>query len=137
MGTEFDESDGRFSPDGKWVAYISNETGEYEIYIKSTLSGNNRSWRVSTSGGSLPRWGRNQNELFFLTKDNKIVSVTLRFTASAVEVTAVKPLFNAPVFVFDYDFSPKKNLFVFNQAIIPQKSSIINLVVNWDAGLKK
>jgi eukaryotic-like serine/threonine-protein kinase len=137
VGTEFDESDGRFSPDGKWIAYSSNETGDYEIYIKSTQSKSERSWRISTSGGSLPRWGRSGNELFFGTKDNKIASATLRFSGSRVEVTGIHPLFSAPVFVSDYDFSPKKNLFVFCQYIVPQKSSAINLVVNWDAGLKK
>jgi dipeptidyl aminopeptidase/acylaminoacyl peptidase len=137
VGKEFDENDGRFSPDGKWVAYVSNETGEYEVYIRSTVSKNERSLRVSTSGGSLPRWGRGENELFFLTKDNKIVSATLRFSGLTVEVTGIKPLFNAPVFVQDYDFSPKKNLFVFNQAIVPQKSSLITLVVNWNEGLNK
>jgi serine/threonine protein kinase len=137
VGTEFDESDGRFSPDGKWIAYTSNETGDYEIYIKSVQFKNERSWRVSTSGGSLPRWGRGGNELFFLTKDNKIASATLRFSGLKVEVVGIHPLFIAPVFVTDYDFSPKKNVFVFNQAIVPQKSSIINLVVNWDAGLKR
>jgi len=136
VGTEFDENDGRFSTDGKWIAYVSNETGEYEVYIKSTQSREERSWRISTSGGSMPRWSCD-SELFFLMKDNKIAKATLRFSGLSVEVTGVNPLFDAPVFTQDYDFSPKKNLFVFNQAIVPQKSSPITLVVNWDAGLNK
>jgi hypothetical protein len=85
----------------------------------------------------MPRWGRGGNELFFLTKDNKIVSATLRFSGLTVEVTRINPLFNAPVFVADCDFSPKKNLFVFSQDIVPQKSSLITLIVNWDKGMKK
>lgn len=136
-GTEFDENDGRFSPDGKWIAYVSNETGEYEVYMKSIHPGTDRSWRISTSGGSKPRWGTTVNELFFLTKDNKIASATLRFSGLTVEVTGIKPLFNAPVFLADYDFSPRKSLFVFSQYIVPTKSSPIALVVNWDEGLKK
>jgi len=137
VGTEFDEGDGRFSPDGKWIAYMSNETGEDEIYVKSTQSGSDRSWKISASGGSMPRWGQKGSELLFMTKDNKIASATLRFSGVKVEVTGIHTLFNAPVFVQYYDFSLKKNLFVFSQNMLPQNSSPITLVVNWEAGLKK
>jgi serine/threonine protein kinase len=137
MGTEFDENDGRFSHDGKWIAYVSNETGEYEVYVKSTQSRGERSWRVSTSGGSMPRWGRGGKELFYLTKDNRIASATLRFNGLSVEVTGVFPMFSAPSFVSDYDFSTKKNLFVFSRDIVPRESIPVTLVGDWDAGLNR
>jgi serine/threonine protein kinase len=136
-GTEFDENDGRFSTDGKWIAYVSNETGEYEVYVKSTQSRGERSWRVSTSGGSMPRWGRGGKELFFLTKDNRIASATLRFNGLSVEVTGVSSMFSAPGFVSDYDFSPRKNLFVFSRDIVPRESIPVTLVGDWDVGLNK
>ncbi len=135
VGTEFNEDDGRFSPDGKWVAYVSDETGEDEVYVKSTQPESNRTWKISTSGGSIPRWGRGGNELYFLTKDNRIASAALRFRELAVEVTSVRPLFSAPAFAADYDFSRAKGLFVFSQAIVLQKSLPITLVTDWDAAL--
>ncbi len=133
VGSESNEYDGRFSPDGKWVAYVSDETGEDEIYVKSTEPESNRSWKISSSGGSLPRWGRGGNVLYFLTKENRITSATLRIRDKAVEVTGVRPLFSAPAFTADYDFSRAKGLFVFSQAIVPQKTFPITLVVHWDA----
>lgn len=61
----------------------------------------------------------------------------LRFSGLTIEVTGIHPIFNAPVFVQDYDSSLKNNLFVFSQDIVPQNSFPITLVVNWEVGLNK
>ena len=64
MGTEFAESFPRFSPDGRWIAYESNETGRREIYLR-TFPDAGRKWPVSTDGGTLPRWSRDGKEIFY------------------------------------------------------------------------
>jgi Tol biopolymer transport system component len=61
--TEFNESQGRFSPDGRWVAYISNESGPFQIYVQSFPSSGGK-WQVSTNGGAQPQWRRDGKELF-------------------------------------------------------------------------
>jgi hypothetical protein len=75
--SEFDERDGQFSPDGKWVAYQSNESGRYEIYIQPfNRPGNKR--QISIDGGTQVRWRRDGKELFFVGLDRRMMSVTIR-----------------------------------------------------------
>jgi Tol biopolymer transport system component len=78
LKTQFNESFGRFSPDGKWIAYPSNESGRNEIYLQAFAPGAPASggrWRLSTSGGSLPLWRRDGRELYYNTADNKLMAV--------------------------------------------------------------
>ena len=74
--TSFDERDGQFSPDGKWVAYQSNESGQFEIYVQAfpTAAGK---WLVSTGGGAQVRWSSNATELFYISLDNRLMAVPI------------------------------------------------------------
>src|SRR5262249_52876426 len=58
LKTPFDESDGQFSPDGKWIAYQSNESGRFEIYVQP-FPGPGGKFQISTNGGAQPRWNKN------------------------------------------------------------------------------
>ena len=78
--TESVESRGRFSPDGKWVAYQSDESGRFEIYVEAFL-GPGGKWPVSTSGGHSPRWARNGSELYFIAADGTLMTAPIRATA--------------------------------------------------------
>jgi Tol biopolymer transport system component len=71
----FDESDIAFSPDGRWIAYTSAESGQSEIYVRSAALGGGR-WQVSVAGGVYPRWARSGRELFYRTQDG-IVAVAI------------------------------------------------------------
>lgn len=64
LRTPFNELDGRISPDGKWLAYISDETGRFEIHVTSFPAAGERT-QVSLNGGTEPEWGRNGKELFY------------------------------------------------------------------------
>jgi Tol biopolymer transport system component len=82
LKTQFAESFGRFSPDGKWIAYPSNESGRNEIYLQAFVPGapaSGGSRRLSTNGGTNPLWRRDGRELYYLSADNKlmVVEVTL------------------------------------------------------------
>ncbi|HYN09010.1 MAG TPA: hypothetical protein VES67_16625 [Vicinamibacterales bacterium] len=63
IGTPAAESDGRFSPDGRWTAYLSNETGRFQVYVQAASSAERR-WQVSVEGGEGPVWRRDGPALF-------------------------------------------------------------------------
>src|SRR5262249_54469895 len=88
LQTPFDERHDSFSPDGRWLAYASNETGRFEIYAQA-FPGKGEKWQISNSGGVNPVWSRNGHELFYRTEDQQIMVVT--YTASANAFRAGKP----------------------------------------------
>jgi Tol biopolymer transport system component len=82
-----------FSPDGRWLAYQSNESGSYEVYVRP-FPGPGGKWPISTGGGIFPEWSRNGKELFYRTPDSKIMVVT--YTASRDSFRADKPQLWSP-----------------------------------------
>src|SRR5262249_12637138 len=88
---EFDEVAPMFSPDGRWVAYSSNESGRYEVYVQA-FPGPGGKWQVSTTGGVSPVWRRDGKELYYLSVDQKLMSVSVK-TGEAFETEAPKVLF--------------------------------------------
>ena len=91
LHTEFNESQGQFSPDGRWMAYVSDQSGSSQIYVQSfpELTGN---WQISIDGGSRPRWRRDGKELFYVAPDGKLMAVTVK-TGAIVEAEAPRALF--------------------------------------------
>ncbi len=140
LQTEFNETDGRFSPDGHWIAYTSNESGPNEIYLRSVSASSNR-WQVSTSGGSAPRWRRDGKELYYLSPDNTIMAALIDIKASTIEVSNVHRLFEVPLIVQlilpGYDVSADGNKFLVNVQFETQNQTPLSLVLNWNTVLKK
>jgi Tol biopolymer transport system component len=73
LRTEWNEQDGQFSPDGRWVAYTSNESGRTEVYAQSFPTGHGK-WLVSTAGGDKPVWRADGKELYFLSPDGYMMA---------------------------------------------------------------
>jgi len=71
--TTFNQMRGSFSPDGRWLAYMSNETGSLEVFVESITPGEGR-WRVSSAGGLHPRWASAGDRLFFLTPSGDLLA---------------------------------------------------------------
>ena len=92
--TNFDERGGQFSPDGKWIAYQSGESGRLEIYIQPFPGPGGKSL-VSTTGGVLAHWRRDGKELFYIGLDNRLMAVPIQLASNgqAVEAGAPVPLF--------------------------------------------
>jgi len=144
LQTPFDEWEARFSPNGKWVAYVSNETGDLEVYVRP-FPGPGNPTKVSKAGGMFPRWKKeigsssapnSVGELFYITTDGKLTQAELRLKGLEIEVRD-RPLFGVPPFTQDFDIFPDGKRFLFNTTIEPRESPPITLVVNWDAGLRK
>jgi eukaryotic-like serine/threonine-protein kinase len=90
--TQFDERNARFSPDGRWIAYVSNESGRYEVYVQPFLPASGGKWQISTTGGYQPRWRGDGKELFFIAADGKVMSVSVE-TDGGLNVDVPKALF--------------------------------------------
>ena len=96
LNTPFAESAGRFAPDGKWIAYQSNESGRNEIYVQSFVPGAPASggkWQLSTNGGAFPTWRRDGRELFFVSPDDTVMAVDVTLGA-AVNAGTPRALFS-------------------------------------------
>jgi serine/threonine protein kinase/Tol biopolymer transport system component len=92
LRTQANELWGQFSPDGRWVAYQSNETGRYEIYVRP-FAGRGEPFPISTAGGVYPRWSRDGKELYYIAPDAKMMAVPIRATAGTIEAAAPATLF--------------------------------------------
>ena len=88
LGTPFTEVYPEFSPDGRWLAYESNESGTYEIYVRP-FPGPGGRWQISTGGGYAPQWTKDGRELFYVANDRRVMAVSYR--ASGDTFTAAKP----------------------------------------------
>ena len=95
LQTNYVENQGQFSPNGKWVAYTSNESGTYQVYVRSFPSGG--VWQISDNGGGDPRWRHDGKELFFISLDRKLMSVDIKGDGSTFESSPPKPLFELRV----------------------------------------
>src|SRR6202165_668547 len=89
LRTRFNEQDPAFSPDSRWIAYASNESGRYEVYVRPFQGGGSGKWQVSTDGGRSPIWSRNGRELFYESLDNRIMVAA--YTAKADSFARDKP----------------------------------------------
>jgi len=93
VNSAFSEARPTFSPDGRWLAYVSNESGSFEVYVRP-FPGPGGKWQISTGGGLYPKWSRNGRELFYRTEDSKIMVVT--YTASGDSFRGDKPQLWSP-----------------------------------------
>ncbi len=140
LQTQFNEVDGVFSPDGRWVAYSSDESGRYEIYVQAfPLSG--VKFQVSTGGGSEPSWRKDGAELFFQAADQNIMAVPVKCGAR-LEAGAPKPLFRTSFPALrprrvSYAVSNDGQSFLAASGVRDEKAPRITVVLNWQAGLKK
>ncbi len=90
LESRFDEIEGQFSPDGRWLAYASNESGRYEIYIRTFPEAGGK-WQISAAGGVQPRWRRDGRELNHVAPDTRLMAVPTRLTPDTRTLEAGTP----------------------------------------------
>ncbi len=131
--TEFTERSAKFSPDGKFVAYCSNESGREEVYVRPFPEGGDK-WQVSTEGGCQPRWRLDGKELFYVESGtNSLMSVAVATTPSFSAETP-KALFTFPLRGrAGYDIAADGERFVTVEDVASDndKSRSIHVVENW------
>jgi len=137
--TQFDERYARFSPEPnpRWVAYQSDESGRYEIYVDSFPEPHHKV-RISTGGGQHAQWAPGGRELFYVSPDLKLMAVALKVTADSVEPSAPHELFELPIIDHGYspfEVSPDGQRFLV-RAAAEQASQPLTMIVNWPALLK-
>jgi len=140
LQTAFNEQQAQFSSDGKWIAYTSDESGSPEVYVQ-TFPASGGKWRVSTNGGSEPKWRRDGKELFYLSADRKLMAVDVRLGAT-FEAGVPKPLFETRVLVLTsfrnhYAVTADGQRFLVNTNLEQTDFTPISVVVNWTAELKQ
>ena len=140
----FDEANAQFSPDGKWLAYTSNESGKYEIFVQA-FQGSGK-WTVSTSGGVEPRWRADGKELFYIGSDSGLRAVPIAPSADGRGLTVGTPslLFRAPVYSgftsnarIQYVVTADGQRFLINKATEGSTATPITVVSNWTAALSR
>jgi len=138
LNTSFQEIVPAISPDGRWLAYFSNESGNFEVYVTSfPLAGSK--WQVSLNMGGLPQWSADGKELFFLDFSNNMLSAAeVDGSGSSFKVGKVTELFKLRPFRpgTGYDVFKDGQRFLTNPIIRNESESPVILVINWQAELE-
>jgi Tol biopolymer transport system component len=139
LATPYNESHGQFSPDGKWVAFTTDDSGQQEIFV-SAFEGKFRR-RVSTSGGSFSRWRADGKELFYRALDGRLIAVPVSFSAGQPEFGTPVALIDvvAPLgtFAYPYDLSRDGQKILTFRPVGGARIAPMTVLINWGAGLAK
>jgi hypothetical protein len=144
LQTTFIEAQARFSPNGRWIAYISNETGQFQVYVES-FPATGAKLAISIGGGSQPQWRADGKELYYYTPDRKLMAVEVNGDGPTFKVGEARPLFEFRVFAIDQSFPGNgyytvthdgKRFLVSSLPEAPERQQI-NVIVNWSADFKK
>jgi serine/threonine protein kinase len=133
----------QLSPDGRWMAYSTNETGSMEVYV-SPFPSTNGKWQVSTAGGEEPRWRQDGRELFYVSADGKMMAVPVKTTIAGFEAGSPVALFQTrrrqPISaqdVFSYDVSGDGRKFMIATKVDEPNAAPLSVLLNWASELEK
>jgi Tol biopolymer transport system component len=136
--TGFNETGGRMSPDGRWLAYESDESGRFEIYVRA-FRGADRKWLISTNGGNVPLWSRDGRELYYFSDAHRTMMAVRIVAGDAIDaITPGVPqaLFKTPEPINDYDVS-RDGRFLMEQLVKEESPRALVLVSDWRARLAR
>jgi Tol biopolymer transport system component len=140
LQSEADEFGATMSPNGRWVAYVSDESGRYEVYVQSFPGGGGKR-QVSTGGATAPRWRRDGQELFYYATDGKLMAAPVQ-SGENFAASAAAPLFefragNANAFFAPYAVTGDGQRFLLNATMETEMSAPLTVVFNWTADIKR
>jgi Tol biopolymer transport system component len=148
LQNESNERSGRFSPNGRWIAYSSDESGRDEIYVQvfsaapsRTATGAGGKWLISNGGGVQPRWRGDGKELYYVASDGKLMAVDVA-TDSVFRAGVPRVLFPVPPTLLgaafsQWDVTSDGKRFLFPAPTVQSAQAPFNVVLNWQAALKK
>jgi Tol biopolymer transport system component len=140
--TRFNEVQGRFSPDGRWIAYASDESGRFEVYVRPFSVANDQT-RVSVGGGMQPEWRRDGEELFFISADGRLMAVPLKTTGPGLDAGTPRALFDVEIpepdapFPTDYAVTPDGQRFLVNELVDEASRPALTVMLRWIDHLRK
>jgi len=140
LQTPFAETNGAFSPDGKWIAYVSDESGLSQVYVQPLPAGGGK-WQISTGGGNVPQWSDDGKQLFFRGTDGKAYVVSVETTPS-FRVSAPAALFPIRIRAGgglgrQWQVTGDGQRFLVNEPVRDEAPAPITIVTNWAEQLKK
>ena len=140
LATSFNEGPAQLSPDGGWLAYGSDESGRFEVYIQSFPKPTGK-WQISTNGGVQPRWRGDGKELYYISAANRVMAVPIG-AGAGLEVGVATPLFDASFSSnspqsYEYDVAPDGQRFIVSAPLTEARNTPLTVVVNWTARLNR
>ena len=140
INSEFNEFSGSISPDGKWLLYVSDESGQFQLYVRP-FPGTGSKWQISTANPAIGYfgWSVNGKEIYYRSASNKVMSVEVAQHGSEFEVGRATPLFDLPFSgqgIFDGVSKDNKH-FLFRIPVQSTDIPPLTLVTNWDKKLKQ
>ena len=148
IATPFDEGQATLAPNGRWVAYVSNEPGPYQVFVQPFPDPTGGKWQISITGGQYPRWRGDGRELYYVRTDGRLIAVSVT-TEGAFEAGRETPLFQVPfpaasgvAVSIPYDVSKDGSRFLLSAQLTPRaadtvsNSSPITVVLNWPSRLR-
>lgn len=135
----FTTHQGRVSPDGRWLAYSSNESGRFEVYVQNFPPASGK-WQISTAGGAEPQWRADGKEMFYVRGDKTLMSVDIKSDPGQFEAGIPKPLFDVDLGVSVRNrvvITPDGQKFLVVTRADQTTATPFTLVLNWLAGVKR
>ena len=138
--TAYEHSNGRISRNGKWIAYLSAETGDREVYLTSFPKGFGK-WQIGHHGTSVPQWRADGRELYFVNVEGNLMAESIRESAGSITVEEVRRLSRSPFLngrlgtVFEAD--PRDGQRFIGSTASDASSLPLNVITNRDEELKK
>ena len=140
LSSPANEAQARFSPDGKWMAYQSDESGQSQVYVQTIPAGGGK-FQISTAGGGDPVWRRDGKELYYIDAGQKLMAVPVRINGASFEPGAPQALFSASgASDFGFAVTHDGQRFLMNVPAGGESAAAgpsLTIVTNWQAGLKK
>jgi WD40 repeat protein len=137
LRSEFIETQARFSHDARWIAYVSNESGRWDVYAQAFPRSNGK-YPISANGGAQPQWRRDDRELFYVDARGMMMSVPMT-SGATLEAGHAQPLFKTPLWDYAmparYGVAPDGQRFLINVRINDERAKALNVVVNWTAAV--
>jgi Tol biopolymer transport system component/predicted Ser/Thr protein kinase len=134
-----DARNGRFSPDGRWIAYMSEETGRFEVFVQP-FPPNGAKWQVTQEGAQYPQWSNDGRELFYVSEAGRVVTVRVEVQGGSFSAARAQPLFSigrsAGLGINPIDVAPDGRFLVLTPELRDQPESL-SLLINWPALLKR
>jgi len=130
LATAAYEADPQLSPDGTWLAFSSNASGTFEVYLQSLARADQPRVRISTNGGGHPRWRRDGGELFYMTDQNGVMSVVPQ-SAGEWGNAKITELLRAPADTLRYDVAPDGQSFLFIEGSHGAADSLFHVILGW------